>query len=514
MGALRFIIIAAVCISIFYLAYLVFLKKETNFRNLRFYLLGSIVLSLLIPLNTYRINTGITLMRERSEKIKVLNTEFTVNTVPDDFTPDNSSKLQAWWNEFTSILHQDNIIVMIYLAVVGALLLRIALQITILFTWIIRSEKVRQNNCTLLYNRRFKNTFSFFRWIFICEGCEANGDMKQIIDHEKTHANQYHSLDLLLMELLTAVMWFNPLVWMMKNSMLLVHEYLADEGALKSGVDPLRYRVLLLNQVAEEKLICLSSSFSSARLPGKYSLIKKRMIMMTSKKITKETKSRLLTMIPVSASLVLALSIFNGLFAGNSQSEKSDPGALLSSLENTVFEDLIRNDAKDTTKKSFSVEAVSSEKPADTIKMQVEITRIKSDASSSNEGEVHKVIVTEESQKPVKNMNDVVVVGYAQDSSKTKVQKAQMDSSGKKIAIRYVVQGNEENQAGIKKIKVKPGRKSLIIVDGIEHPEDDAIANLDPKKIERVEVFTGEEAIKKYTNKDYDGVILITTKKE
>lgn len=513
MGALRFIIIAAVCISIFYLAYLAFLKKETNFRNLRFYLLGSIVLSLLIPLNTYRINTGITLMKERSKEVTVLNTEFAVNTVTDDLTPEKSRKLQVWWNEFTSILHRGNIFVMIYLAVVGALLLRIALQITILFTWIIRSEKVIQNNCTLLYNRRFKNTFSFFRWIFICEGFDAHGDMKQIIDHEKTHANQYHSLDLLLMELLTAVLWFNPLVWMMKNSMLLVHEYLADEGALKSGVDPLRYQVLLLNQVAEEKLICLSSSFSSARLPGKYSLIKKRMIMMTTNKITKEKKSRLLTMIPVSASLVFALSIFNGLSAGNSQSKKSDPGALLSSLENTVFEDLIRNDAKDTTKKSFSVEAVSSEKPADTIKMQVEITHIKSDASSSNEGEVHKVIVTEESQEPVKNMNDVVVIGYAQDSSKTKVQKAQIDSSGKKIAIRMGGQGNDENQAGIKKIKTKPSRNPLLIIDGIEHPEDDAIANLDPKKIERLEVFTGE-AIKKFTNKDCDGVIIITTKKE
>lgn len=495
MGALRFIIIAAVCISIFYLAYLAFLKKETNFRNLRFYLLGSIMLSLLIPLNTYRINTGITLMRERSKEVTVLNTEFAVNTVSDDLTIEKNRKLQVWWNEFTSILHRGNIIVMIYLAIVGALLLRIALQIAILFIWIIRSEKVRQNNCTLLYNRRFKNTFSFFRWIFICEGCEANGDMKQIITHEKTHANQYHSLDLLLMELLTAVLWFNPLVWMMKNSMLLVHEYLADEGALKSGVDPLRYRVLLLNQVAEGKFICLSSSFSSARLPGQYSLIKKRMIMMTNKKISSRTKSGFLALIPISALLLLVTSTVNGSLVKEVKEVNSN-------IEATIIKETSEKSAKDvmppsdTTKKKQVLKVVVKNNSADTITIESDIA------------------------EPDNDMTGIKVTGYGKqkDSGNIFIRQAIRNETSISEGDTLIVVSNEKPDQGKSQtsnmfVNVRKDGKSpniLFIVDEVKTTD---ISMLHPEDIESMSVLKGELA-KNYSSENYDGVIIVKTKKK
>jgi N-acetylmuramoyl-L-alanine amidase len=100
-------------------------------------------------------------------------------------------------------------------------------------------------------------------------------------------------------------MWFNPLVWMMKKSVQLVHEYLADEGVLNTGTDKLRYQALLINQVAEERLICLSSSFN-------HSLIKKRMIMMTKSKFNKGSKLRILTLIPLAAMLFVGVAFVNG----------------------------------------------------------------------------------------------------------------------------------------------------------------------------------------------------------
>jgi gliding motility-associated protein GldM len=105
-------------------------------------------------------------------------------------------------------------------------------------------------------------------------------------------------------------MWFNPLIWMMRNSMQLVHEYLADEGALSTGIDKLKYQALLINQVTEERLICLSSSFN-------HSLIKKRMIMMTKSKFNQRTKLKILTLVPVAVILFLGVACINGQNKGN-----------------------------------------------------------------------------------------------------------------------------------------------------------------------------------------------------
>jgi len=108
-----------------------------------------------------------------------------------------------------------------------------------------------------------------------------------------------------LIELLSAVMWFNPLVWMMKNSVQLVHEYLADEGVLNTGTDKLRYQALLINQIAEERLICLSSSFN-------HSLIKKRMIMMTKSKFNRGSKLKIFALIPLATILFIGVACING----------------------------------------------------------------------------------------------------------------------------------------------------------------------------------------------------------
>jgi hypothetical protein len=162
----------------------------------------------------------------------------------------------------------------------------------------------------LVTGARFKNAFSFFNLIFINPEVFSKEEREQIISHEKVHASQYHSFDLILIELLAAAMWFNPLVWMMRKSIQLVHEYLADEGALHSGIDKVRYQALLINQVTEERLICLSSSFN-------YSLIKKRMIMMNKSNFKREARYKILALLPLIAILFLGVACIKGKDAGN-----------------------------------------------------------------------------------------------------------------------------------------------------------------------------------------------------
>jgi len=288
----------------------------------------------MIPLNNYKINTGLSLSNEKVEKTTVVYAYQTDNPVMKEQSPGetDNGKLDIWLKRIADI----NWLIaatMLYLVITFLLLFRIALQLIILTIQFIKSDKVKVSDCILLYNHRFMHTFSFFRWIFVQSGSASNDDITHIIAHEKIHVNQYHSFDLLLMELLTAVMWFNPLIWMMKNSMQLVHEYLADEGAIGSGIDPLRYQTLLINQVTEEKLICLSSSFN-------HSLIKKRMNMMTTKKISTKSKPKLLALTLVSAMLFVITAIANGFFSEDIKAANPENTATFLILE--VCPSLIR----------------------------------------------------------------------------------------------------------------------------------------------------------------------------
>ena len=73
-------------------------------------------------------------------------------------------------------------------------------------------------------------------------------NFEKIKRHEGVHANQLHSLDIILTELIIIFQWFNPVMWFYRNALKQTHEYLADEGVLEQGYDSDKYQLLLLEQ--------------------------------------------------------------------------------------------------------------------------------------------------------------------------------------------------------------------------------------------------------------------------
>ena len=482
---MKYLIFASAGISLFYVSYLLLLRKKDDFKLLRIYLMGSVLLSLLIPLTNFKINTGISFLENEPEQV-IIHYSSSGNALANDNITDQTGiwkNVTDWFSQLSD-LNWGTLIINLYLIVCLFLLLRIVLQIILLINQYLKSTKIKHDDCILLYNDRFSNTFSFFKWIFIQRSQETD-DLNQMITHEKIHVSQFHSLDLLVMELLTAVMWFNPLIWMMKNSVQLVHEYLADEGALNSGIDPLRYRVLLLNQVTEEKLICLSSSFSSARLPGKYSLIKKRIIMMTNKKISSKTKSGLLTLIPVSAFLLILTGSVNASLVRDAKDVNLTDKAAIQNISEAPANNLI--DTEETL--------------TDTVKTK----------------RIAKVIVKENSNDTKKtkaqDMNDVRVIGYADKSDARSLKRALDNSTLYTEGDTLIIVSKEKSEEDLKPIVLRvDGRlsKALYIVDGEEVTD---ISGINPDNIQSIEVIK-DENLRNYTSEDYDGVILVKMKKE
>ncbi|MBN1927340.1 MAG: hypothetical protein JW798_16010 [Prolixibacteraceae bacterium] len=296
---IRYILVSSLCLSISYLGYLVFQKNQTQLHHLRYFLLFSIVLSVLMPFSTFRINLDLSPNIKTTEEIyPVAN-----NTIAQVHEPIISQPIVNPGNGHN--WNMKSLLMTIYfigLSFLGLRLLTHLLKILYLFY---HCEKIRENRTTILLTDKIGSPFTFFNWTFVPGNYLKSDENKEILAHERIHASQYHSIDLFLIELLSAVMWFNPFVWMMRNSLELVHEYLADEGVLSTGTDKLRYQALLVNQAAEERLICLYSGFN-------HSLIKKRMIMMTKIKFNQHSKLRLLALIPLATVLFFGVACVNG----------------------------------------------------------------------------------------------------------------------------------------------------------------------------------------------------------
>ena len=142
--------------------------------------------------------------------------------------------------------------------------------------------------------------YSFFRYIFVNQADYENGKIeKELLMHEEAHCLQYHSIDIIIIELLNIFFWFNPAIWLFRKSILLNHEYYADNKVLTYR-DPIDYQQLLLNILLRNNSNYLVSNF-------KYSFIKSRINMMT--KSNPLHKSILRKFSAISLFLVMAITL-------------------------------------------------------------------------------------------------------------------------------------------------------------------------------------------------------------
>ena len=147
-----------------------------------------------------------------------------------------------------------------------------------------------------------KGSFSFFRWIFICPDAHSGEELHEILTHERTHARQWHSVDVLVGELACIACWFNPFVWLMRREIRTNLEYLADERVLATGHDAKAYQYHLLGLSHHKAAATIYNSFNV--LP-----LKKRIIMMNKKRTRKIGRTKYLMFLPLAALLMIVSNI-------------------------------------------------------------------------------------------------------------------------------------------------------------------------------------------------------------
>ena len=291
-----YLVESSVCLAIFYLVYWVLLKRETFFNLNRFFLVSSVGFSLVIPL--IRISSPIA-SRQLFERIYALS--------PASVTPAAAATQASSVSIFDVLLG-------IYLLGVGLMLFRFCYKLLKVFTLIKKNGVQRFDGLKVVFMETHCSPFSFFNFVFIDKARISDDDFQRIIAHEMIHIKQYHSIDLIILELLAIFQWFNPFVWPYRDSLKETHEYLADYEVIAQGCNTARYQLLIFEQHVGAKLFEFANNFNQSQ-------IKRRITMITKGKSKRWARLKVLLMLPMICFLVLA-------FADSKAVGKSDQSGL------------------------------------------------------------------------------------------------------------------------------------------------------------------------------------------
>lgn len=299
MNQLLFYLLQVIAASGLLYGYYHFALRNKKFHHYnRFYLLMAVVISTLIPF----LNIPVYFTQQQAESSVMLKTlqviSSPVATANETVSPvaETQSTITTTW--FTL----ENFLYLTYFIIFFLFLSRVFMSLKK-----IRSL-IRKNTAEHLDKIKFVNTdepgtpFSFFRWLFWNRKIELHSERgEQIFRHELFHIQQKHSWDIIFTELLTVVFWINPFFHLIKKELKAIHEFLADEFAIKEN-NNWQYAELLLMQAFNTNKHLVNPFF--------HNQIKRRIAMITSSTKPSYQYLRKMMVLPVAA-IIVTLFAFN-----------------------------------------------------------------------------------------------------------------------------------------------------------------------------------------------------------
>ena len=278
-----------IAIALFYAFYRLFFYKDTFFSWRRTALLCFFAVSLLYPL------LNIQQWVKEQEPIAAM-ADLYANAILPEFTV-GTDPPSGHWQEWLKLLSTS-----LYLSGVLLLTIRFFIQLGSIIRLRIHSPKAEMQGVRVHLLKKEASPFSFFQWIFIHPESHTDSEISEIITHEQTHVRQYHSIDVLISEVMCIACWFNPFVWLMKREVRGNLEYLADHRVLEAGHDSKSYQYHLLGLTHHKAAAKLSNNFNV--LP-----LKNRIKMMNKQRTGKIGRTKYLLFLPLAALLLIVSNI-------------------------------------------------------------------------------------------------------------------------------------------------------------------------------------------------------------
>lgn len=272
---------SAAILATLFAFYKVFLENTSIHNFKRFYLFGSLISAFLIPLITFKtyveVSPFIAIYTEGTPQIAIAETVENIN-----YWPFVLWTIYGLGGVFFSVKFFRNLFNLIQK--------------------IRNNPKYRNSNFVNVLLRENVIPHTFFSYIFLNKNQFEKGEIPaEVILHEQTHAIQKHSLDVIFVELLQILFWFNPLFYFIKRSIKLNHEFLADRAVINDGTKISEYQKILLAFSSNVATPSLAHSLN-------YSSIKKRFTVMKTHTSKRAIWFRSLLILPLLSVLIYGFS--------------------------------------------------------------------------------------------------------------------------------------------------------------------------------------------------------------
>ncbi|MBD3891585.1 M56 family metallopeptidase [Olleya marilimosa] len=276
---------SSVCLLVLLLFYKIALEPLSVHKFKRVYLLVAVAIAAIIPFITF---------------VKYVQPNFDNSSLIFDTSPtiplDTNFKIVEETNYLFIILWS------IYALGVGLFFIRFCINLFQIISKIRKHTKVKSKSFINVLMEQIEVPHTFFNFIFLNKNKFENNQIPpEVLLHEQTHAKQKHSLDIIFIELLQVMFWFNPLVYWLKKEVKLNHEFLADQDVINQGVDTKTYQTILLQFSSNQQELALANAIN-------YSSIKKRFTLMNTQTPTKTKWIRSVLLLPLLALLLYSFS--------------------------------------------------------------------------------------------------------------------------------------------------------------------------------------------------------------
>jgi hypothetical protein len=269
-------------IGMFYLAYYFLLRKETFFNSNRWFLLAGLITSVVLPLVVF---TKIVWVAPSPTAIDWSKIPVT--------TPIDNETFEINWYIIFGIVYSIGLLVF---------LLKFAFDFFSL-SKVIKGKTIQQQADFKFINvAENVSPFSYFNYIVYNSSLYSDTELENILEHEKVHSSQNHTIDVLISRLFCVVIWFNPLMWLYKKAIAQNLEFIADSEATKNISDKKAYQLTLLKITTRENCVAITNHFYQ-------SLIKKRIVMLNKNQSNKRNSWKYALVLPLLGAFVFFFQV-------------------------------------------------------------------------------------------------------------------------------------------------------------------------------------------------------------
>lgn len=297
----------SICLIAFYLLYRLLLSHETFVRMNRIVLLSMVGLSFVLP------RCGITWQTVSENAVSGMSISMMLDEIS---VAANAAPMMA---SGVGVMNWQAWCVIAYWLGVMFFAFRLVLTVVHIVMMTHRGErKTLDGGVKLVLHETGMAPFSWMGHVWMSRSdYEENGH--EILTHEIAHIRYGHSVDLMIMDVICSLLWFNPAMWLMRMELCAVHEYEADKAVLDSGINARQYQILLIKKAAGSKWSSVANSFNHSKL-------KSRIAMMLRKESSAWARAKVLCALPIIGGAMIA---FANVACSESEDNENVPNGII-----------------------------------------------------------------------------------------------------------------------------------------------------------------------------------------